>query len=170
MTESGFGVRIASADDLDALRLALAYAIEWRSAMLGATAEDLIRDTGHCYLLEGWGRAGDVAVVAEVGHRAVGAAWYRFWDDSVHSYGYVDSVTPELGVGVDPAFRGRGVGTALLAALIDVATDRGVRRLSLSVEGENPAMCLYVWLGFVRLAPLDASWTMVKELHNSRPA
>ena len=46
-----------------------------------------------------------------------------------------------------PAFRGRGIGTALLCDLIDEAASRG-RMLSIHVEQNNPARRLYERLGF----------------------
>lgn len=46
-----------------------------------------------------------------------------------------------------PAFRGRGLGRALLAELMDEATEAG-RRLSIHVERENRALGLYERLGF----------------------
>lgn len=57
-------------------------------------------------LLDGWGRAGDLAVIA---HRKVnvpfGAAWLRFWTESNHSYGFINESIPELGIGVAPEHR-----------------------------------------------------------------
>lgn len=50
-----------------------------------------------------------------------------------------------------PAVRNRGLGSAILTALMDIATDRG-RPLSLHVEQFNPAHRLYTRLGF---APLE---------------
>jgi ribosomal protein S18 acetylase RimI-like enzyme len=46
-----------------------------------------------------------------------------------------------------PAFRGRGIGTGLLCALIDEARNSG-RKLSMHVEANNPARSLYDRLGF----------------------
>ena len=146
--ETGPSIRVATASDQGVLRLALACAIDWRSDRAPDDPEHVIGASGHEYLLADWGRSGDAAVVAEVDKRAVGAAWYRFWDDTLHSYGYVDLSTPELGIGVHPAYRGRGIGAALLAALIKHAASRGVERLSLSVERENPALHLYQRMGF----------------------
>jgi ribosomal protein S18 acetylase RimI-like enzyme len=154
--------REARAADLPALRSALAWAIEWRLPALTASPEDVIRDTGHGYLLDEWGRKGDAAVVADTSAGTVGAAWYRYWTDGLHSYGFVDAATPELGVGIDPAWRRRGVGTALLDALLGIASRSGIARVSLSVEGDNPAMALYERLGFVRLELVEASWTMIR--------
>lgn len=166
MSTPDFRVRLATVDDLGALRSALAWAIDWRSPEPASDPEDVIEKTGHAYLLEAWGRAGDAAVVAETAQGPVGAAWRRYWRDDHHSYGYVDSDCPELGIGVDPRLRGSGIGTALLAALIDQATGLGIGRLSLSVEGDNPALRLYERFGFVRHIAVDSSWTMIRILRS----
>lgn len=46
-----------------------------------------------------------------------------------------------------PPFRGRGIATALLRALVDEA-ETGRRKLSIHVEANNPARTLYERLGF----------------------
>jgi ribosomal protein S18 acetylase RimI-like enzyme len=155
-----YAIRTAVLADLPALDVALAYALDWRGEGGWDSAAELIAATGHGYLLAGWGRAGDAAVVAVRDTETVGAAWYRFWDDALHSYGYIDESTPEVGVGVAPGERGRGVGTALLKELIAVAAERGIATLSLSVERDNPASGLYRKLGFAHHADFDNAWTM----------
>jgi putative acetyltransferase len=56
-----------------------------------------------------------------------------------------------IGMGVDQDFQGRGVGTALLAALIDLADNwYNLRRIELEVYTDNePAVRLYQRHGFV---------------------
>ncbi len=140
-------VRPALSADLPILRSALAWAILWRSPDPIPDPAAVIAGTGHAYLLADWGRPGDAAVVAETAAGPVGAAWYRYWSDDHHSYGYLDAACPELGIGVDPRYRGRGIA-----------------RLSLSVESDNPALRLYERTGFVRQCRAGGSWTMVKVL------
>jgi ribosomal protein S18 acetylase RimI-like enzyme len=158
-------IRIASSADLPALQAALAYAIDWRSQAGGEAPEALIERTGHAYLLADWGRPGDTAVVAEIEGQAAGCAWYRLWSDELHSYGYVDALTPEIGLGVSPEFRRRGLGLGLMTALLDQAAAQGVKQISLSVERDNPALQLYLKLGFEHQADVDHSATLLKRLN-----
>jgi ribosomal protein S18 acetylase RimI-like enzyme len=68
---------------------------------------------------------------------------------------YVDPELPEgeallVAMWVDPAFRGRGVGDALIGQVVDEARAQGIRRLQLDVVTDNaPAVRLYERLGFV---------------------
>jgi RimJ/RimL family protein N-acetyltransferase len=56
----------------------------------------------------------------------------------------------EIGMMVDAAWRGQGVGTALVAAAIDWARARGLHKLTLSVFPQNEAaIALYRKFGFV---------------------
>jgi ribosomal protein S18 acetylase RimI-like enzyme len=52
-----------------------------------------------------------------------------------------------MDIALAPAFRGRGIGTALLAELIAEADASG-RKLSIHVEMNNPARALYDRFGF----------------------
>lgn len=111
-------------------------------------------------LLAGWGRDGDHALIAEFGQGPIGAAWFRLWTSEVHSYGFVDASTPELGLAVSTRFRRQGVGRALLKQLIAVAEASGLPALSLSVSPGNPARMLYESLGFHRVGASGTSWTL----------
>jgi mycothiol synthase len=54
-------------------------------------------------------------------------------------------------IGVDPAYRGRGLGRAVLVAALDYVTRRGIRDVELLVDSSNtPAQRLYESLGFIR--------------------
>jgi RimJ/RimL family protein N-acetyltransferase len=57
-------------------------------------------------------------------------------------------VLPEVTIGVETSYRGRGIGGQLLIALADLAHEHGFQRLSLSVEPDNPARALYERVGY----------------------
>lgn len=110
-----------------------------------------------------WGRPGDTAVIAEVEGRPVAAAWYRYYTVDNHSYGFVNEETPEVAIAVEKAYRGNGIGTALLEKLIAEAKP-DVKALSLSVDANNHAARIYRKLGFVNIGDdNDDHWTMVLE-------
>jgi ribosomal protein S18 acetylase RimI-like enzyme len=114
------------------------------------------RDPGLSPYLVGWGRPGDEGVVAEVAGERVGAAWHRHFPATQPGYGFVAEQIPEVSVGVEAAWRGRGIGRALLTALADRAQRAGIEALSLSVDANNgPAVALYQSMGF-RTAGGDA--------------
>ena len=94
--------------------------------------------------VEGFGRTGDVAVCAEEDGEVVGAAWVRL----MRGYGFVSDGVPELAMSVLPGRRGRGIGTALLSALVGRCSELGLPAVSLSVQRANPAARLYERMGF----------------------
>jgi ribosomal protein S18 acetylase RimI-like enzyme len=82
-----------------------------------------------------------IVLVAEAGGEAVGQAGLH-----LASYGVAD-----LGMAVAAAWRGRGVGTALLAEAVDRARKAGAHKLSLQVWPHNTAaLALYERFGFRR--------------------
>jgi ribosomal protein S18 acetylase RimI-like enzyme len=115
--------------------------------------------------IEDWGRAGDGGVVAEVEGRPAGACWFRRFTAERPAYGFLGEDVPGLGLGVAPAHRRRGLGTALLAATIQLAREQGAAILSLSVSERNQAARrLYDRAGFIAVGREGDSLTMRLEL------
>lgn len=117
--------------------------------------------------MEGFGRPGDFGAVASAGEEdapPLGAAWWRYFPPQAPGYGFVDQATPEVSLAVFPPHRGRGAGTALLAALEREARAREIAALSLSVQRDNPALRLYRRFGFRPCGRVDDALTMVLEL------
>ena len=153
-------IRSATAQDDAFLQEMLAIAADWRPGASVRSIREILSEPTLSHYIAGWPIAGDVGVVAEEeGH--VGAAWWRFIGGDDPGYGFVDESVPELTVAVIPRARRRGVGARLLEALIDEARSRGLAKLSLSVEGDNPAVSLYQRLGFVTVGRTSGSFTMV---------
>jgi GNAT superfamily N-acetyltransferase len=152
-------VRSAEAGDGPFLEEMLAVAADWRDTIPRPVREVLtVPELAH-YIV-GWTRVDYFGVVAE-GDAPVGAAWCRFFTADDPGYGFVDERTPEVSIGVVAAMRGRGVGSALLDALIGEARHRGLSALSLSVEAENPPRRLYRRAGFEEVSTEGGAITMV---------
>jgi GNAT superfamily N-acetyltransferase len=142
-----------------------ATAVDDGMRRLGREAAFAIPHVRH--YLEGWGRTGDAAVVAVVDGQRLGAAWYRLFPAEDPGWGFVATDVPELSIGVAAEARGRGVGSALLDALLTLARERGFRAVSLSVDRRNPARRLYERKGFRDAGisdPTDTSVTMASQL------
>lgn len=116
---------------------------------------------------EGWGRSGDIGVVAECDGVFAGIAFCRLFTASDHGYGYVDDATPELAVAVEEGWRGRGVGTSLLSRLAAEVRRAGFGSLSLSVDPANPARRLYERLGYREVAVDEQGVRMILDLRES---
>ncbi len=110
-------LRPARCADAAFLTEMLVEAAFWRPGGPRGRVEDVLGRPELAHYVAGWSRPGDLGVVAEAGH-PVGAAWLRYFLADDPGYGFVDAGTPEVALGVVPAWRGRGVGGALLDALI----------------------------------------------------
>ena len=120
---------------------------------------------GMSHYLVGWRRPGDAGVVAEMDRNPVGAAWFRFFSASSPGYGFVAEDIPEISLGVEAGWRSRGIGRALLQALIERARDDGHSSLSLSVDARNAqALALYRSLGFETVGGDAGNPTMLLRL------
>lgn len=123
-------------------------------------ARDVIRLPEIARYVQGWGRSGDCGFSASdsATGQPVGAAWLRLLLNENKGYGYVDDDTPELSMAVLPEYRGRGIGTRLLARLFE--SPCGKRAVSLSVSAGNPAVGLYERFGFKTVSTGAGSLTM----------
>jgi ribosomal protein S18 acetylase RimI-like enzyme len=164
---ASFAIRDATPSDETFITRMLCEAASWRAEVRPREAEVVARPEVAVYLA-GWGREGDTAVVAEEDSgRLLGAAWYRFFSEEEHGFGFVSADIPELTIAVEQAERGRGIGTALLDALIQHAEEDGCSALSLSVEEDNAALRLYERAGFSRIRQVHNAWTMRLDLIRS---
>jgi GNAT superfamily N-acetyltransferase len=163
-----FTIRPVTADDVPFL-----WDMGWEATAVDAGMRAMGREAAFAIpsvrkYLDGWGRDGDAGVIAvDEDGQPLGAAWYRLFPAEDGGYGFVAADVPELGIGVVAGARGRGVGHALLEALLAMARAQGFRAVSLSVDRQNPAQRLYARVGFrdAGLSPAaDTSVTMIAEL------
>jgi GNAT superfamily N-acetyltransferase len=157
-------IRPATSADADFLAEMLVAAVNWLPQR-NVSREQIMADPSLAHYVTGWMRSDDFGVVAvDSADRPVGAAWLRFLTATDPGFGYVGDDVPELAIGVVEPWRGRGVGRALVRAVLDAARDRDVRAVSLSVERANFAVRLYAAEGFRTVASGEDSDTMVAEI------
>lgn len=102
----------------------------------------------------------DHALVAIVDHSIVGVIWTRIMKD----YGHVDEHTPSLAMALYKAYRGKGIGTALLKNMCLVLKEQGYAQVSLSVQKENYAYKMYQHAGFYCIQETMEEYLMVNDL------
>ena len=97
---------------------------------------------------DGWGRKGDVALIAMDSGHPVGAGWYRLFPETLQGYGFLDAETPEVTVVVVPTKQGLGIGEKLLASLVERARSEGYDGLSVSLRRDQAELPIYLDAGF----------------------
>lgn len=158
-------MRLATADDRVVLAEALVLAADWRPGTRLRSVDEVLAEAALAHYVNRWDGDKDAGVVATgVDGRPIGAAWWTFLPADDPGYGFVDDTIPEVSIGVVDDARGRGVGSALLEALVTEARRRSLPALSLSVEVDNPAVSLYRRLGFATVDTTDGAHTMVLDL------
>jgi GNAT superfamily N-acetyltransferase len=99
---------------------------------------------------EDWGRSTDLGLVAVVEGIDVGACWVRVLPQGV-GLAFVDAVTPQLRVALEPGQRRKGYGKALLLRTLKEAWEAGYSQVSLTVHALHPAIALYEACGFTKI-------------------
>lgn len=102
----------------------------------------------------------DHCIVAEDKGRVVGAVWTRIMND----YGHIDSDTPSFAISLYKAYRGRGIGKAMMCEMLDWLRTEGFKRASLAVQKANYAVKLYVSVGFTVVDETDEEYIMACDL------
>ena len=104
----------------------------------------------------------DVALVAEVDGKIVGAVWTRIMND----YGHIDDDTPSLAISLFKEYRGYGIGTDLMKNILLLLKQRGYNRVSLAVQKANYAVKMYKKVGFVIVDENQEEYIMAVDLQN----
>lgn len=127
---------------------------------------DIIHDPFLAKYVEGWGREGDYGFIAMNSEdQPIGSITIRYFSEDQKGFGYVGDDVPELGMAILAAFRGEGIGTALMNKLFDYLKEMQVMKVSLSVAPNNmAAVNLYRRFGFTDVGMVDTSVTMVANL------
>jgi len=109
------------------------------------------------YVVDFGTRGHDKAFAAEIEGMIAGAVWVRI----MHDYGHIDDDTPSLAIAVRKAYRGLGIGTAMLKELLAALKSEGYAKVSLSVQKENYAVKMYQKVGFRVLKETGEEYIMI---------
>ncbi|MDE7420948.1 MAG: GNAT family N-acetyltransferase, partial [Muribaculaceae bacterium] len=75
--------------------------------------------------------------------------------------------TPELAIALYPEYRNKGIGSRLLASLLEALQENGFERISLSVDKNNYAVRMYLKLGFQIVSERKHDYLMIKTLNSN---
>ena len=122
----------------------------------------IVHDPSLYGYIDGFGSgACDYALAAVLPNdTVVGVAWTRLLPD----YAPLANDVPTLAIAVLPGYRGHGIDTALLHAILESLTHHGCSSVSLSVQKANPALRLYQRAGFTVIQDNGEELVMVREL------
>jgi ribosomal protein S18 acetylase RimI-like enzyme len=151
MLPSHLALRALVPTDSFLLRTATLLNLNWKGERFGYAQMDAEPRLARYYLVD-FGR-GDFGTVASLAQKPVGILWVRYFTADEPGYGFVRPDVPELCLCVLPGYRGEGVGSRLLDAVINEADHQALTELSLSVEEGNPARRLYERFGFEPVEP-----------------
>ena len=102
----------------------------------------------------------DKALVAEINHKAVGAVWVRIMND----YGHIDDETPSFAISLYKEYRGLGIGTEMMRAMLTILKDRGYKQASLAVQKANYAVKMYRKVGFEIVGENEEEYIMTARI------
>ena len=102
----------------------------------------------------------DRCLFAESDGKIIGAVWVRIMND----YGHVDDNTPSFAISLYKEYRGHGIGTALMKAMLDILRKDGYKQASLAVQKKNYAVKMYKSVGFETIGENEEEYIMVCRL------
>ncbi len=123
-----------------------------RNIILNEDLQVYIRDFGR--------KEDDYCLVADIGGKVVGACWVRIMDD----YGHIDDETPSFAISLFEEYRGHGIGTDLMLAMLKLLKTKGYSRASLAVQKENYAVKMYKKVGFKIVNENEQEYIMTADL------
>ncbi|MCT1872761.1 GNAT family N-acetyltransferase [Brevibacterium luteolum] len=142
----------------------LLQCINWSPGAPERDASVIEADDQLSAYIDGWGRDGDIAVIAwDEENQPVGAAWCRLLSDPP-GFGWVADDIPEVSIAVAPDFQAKGAGRQLLHTLCRLAAVSGYSAVSLSVSDGNMSKHLYTQLGFSDIGRSGDGDVMLKQL------
>lgn len=82
----------------------------------------------------------------------------------MNDYGHIDGATPSLAISIIKDYRHRGIGSALLHAILKTLKSKGYRQVSLAVQKANYALNMYKKAGFFPVKETEEEYIMLLSL------
>jgi RimJ/RimL family protein N-acetyltransferase len=144
---TGIQIRVVSNDEE-----ALIFSFLYLAAKMPEGNEPIQKALSDTFLRKywkGWGRPGDYGLVAidDATRMPVACAWLRTFSQEEAGPSFVEEGLPELAVGTVDGFRGKGIATLTIQALIQ-ETKGKLPGICLNVRDDNPSRRIYEKLGF----------------------
>ena len=114
--------------------------------------------------IKDYGQPDDHCLVAELDGNIAGAVWARILAGPVKGFGNIDEHTPEFAISLYPGFRGQGIGTRLMEAMLHLLREKGYQQASLAVHKDNYAVTLYQKVGFSILRETEEEYIIAVQL------
>ncbi len=127
----------------------------------------IIKEPSVNIYIKDYGRSTDSCLVAESNGKVVGCVWTRILDGPIKGFGNLDSETPEFAISLLKDFRGFGIGTALMKAMLLLLKNQSYKKTSLAVQKENYAVRMYKNVGFRIIKETEEEYIMLCELLNT---
>lgn len=99
----------------------------------------------------------DFCYCAGIENNIIGAVWVR----NIKGYGSVDDVTPEFAISLYKEYRGYGIGTELMKAMLGCLKEKGYLKASLAVQKDNYALKMYLKIGFKIVDENEEEYIMI---------
>ena len=125
----------------------------------------IIKEPSLSKYIKNWGKDNsDIALVAQIKEKLVGAIWVRIFSESDKGYGFINETIPELGMAIYSEYRNKGIGKRLIQEMELILQENDLKAVSLSVDKANYAFKFYRKEGFETVYETETSATMIKYL------
>ena len=125
---------------------------------------DVIEQAEINIFVANFGQPNDNCLVSICDNKIVGAVWTRILSGEIKGYGNIDNETPEFAISLYKEYRAKGIGTALMKAMLELLKNKGYKKTSLAVQKDNYAFRLYENLGFEIINESDEEYLMLYQL------
>ena len=98
--------------------------------------------------IKNFGNNSDLCLVAEDNTEIIACVWTRILAGEIKGFGNIDDKTPEFAISVLKKYRGLGIGSSLMRAMLGLLKEKGYEKTSLAVQKENYAVQMYKKFGF----------------------